>query len=62
MSKYPKLTHYVSEIDQDLQKFDKEHPEPSASQKKEQEKYAKIYRLRDTVNPSKKTDIPWENF
>jgi len=50
MSKYPKLTHFVSEIDQDLQKFDKEHPKRSLSQQKEQEKYARISYLRDIAN------------
>jgi hypothetical protein len=50
MSHYPKLTDFVSEIDQDLQQFDKKHPQPSRSQQKEQEKYARIYYLRDTAD------------
>lgn len=62
MSKYPKLTHYVSEIDLDLQKFDKEHPQPSLTQQKEQEKYANIYKLRDTVNHAKQPIKIWEDF
>ncbi len=62
MSQYPKLTHYVSEIDLDLQKFDKEHPKLSLSQQKEQEKYAKIYKSRDTVDKSKQPVKTWGNF
>ena len=34
MNQYPKLTNYVSEIDQFLQQFDKEHPGLSLSQEK----------------------------
>jgi hypothetical protein len=55
--------NYISEIDQDLQNFDKQHPSLSLSQQKEQEKYVRIYSLRD--NPEQKiktTKTLWENF
>jgi len=44
------LESYVSEIDQFMQKFDQEHPALSQSQKKEIEKYDRIYFLRDAEN------------
>lgn len=63
MHKKPKLTRYVSEIDQFLQSFDKAHPELSLSQQKEQDKYRVIYFLRDVarkaVAHSKKI---WDKF
>jgi hypothetical protein len=43
-----KNSGFVSEIDQFLQKFDQEHPELSAAQRKEKLKYERIYRLRDS--------------
>lgn len=62
MSNYPKLTNFVSEIDQDLQKFDKEHPQPSLSQQKEQEKYAHIYYLRDIADRPEQAEKIGEDF
>lgn len=62
MNKKPKLTHYVSEIDQFLQSFDKSHPELSLSQQQEQEKYRLIYLLRDVAErPDTHSEI-WEKF
>lgn len=52
MSKNPIYKNYISEIDSVLQAFDKEHPELSKAQKKEQEKYAHIYYLRDVADRS----------
>lgn len=53
---------YVSPIDEALMTFDKEHPKKSASQKREINKYAEIYRLRD--NPNAKPTPPkfWDKF
>ena len=62
MSKYPKLTNYVSEIDQFLQQFDQTHPEKSLSQKKEIDKYQHVYSLRDTAEPPSSKKILWEDF
>ncbi len=44
-----KQMHYVSEIDQFLQQYDKQHAEQSVSQQKEITRYQRIYRLRDVV-------------
>jgi hypothetical protein len=53
-----KNTGYVSEIDQFLQEFDKQHPELSASQRKEKLKYARLNQLRDNKNRVINTIIP----
>lgn len=63
MNKNPILTGYVSEIDQLLQKFDKDHPETSVSQQKEYHKAQRIIRLRTTINPmTQNTSTLWEDF
>lgn len=62
MSNYPKLTHYVSEIDQFLQSFDRENPEKSLSQLGEENKYRRIYYLRDVADRPTKTNKLWEDF
>jgi hypothetical protein len=62
MSKYPMLTHYVSEIDQFLQNFDKNHAVLSKSQQKEQVKYRRIYALRDDINNVEPSIKLWKNF
>jgi hypothetical protein len=46
------LNIYISALDQFLIHFDGEHPKLSASQRKEKEKYARIYKLRDDKNAS----------
>lgn len=51
MSKNKMQRAYVSRIDQFLIKFDQEHPELSVSQKREIEKFRRIYRLRDDAHP-----------
>lgn len=52
------LRNFVSEIDQFINAFDKEHPELSKSQQKEIEKYNRIFFLRDKENhPEEKKDI-----
>ena len=56
------LTEYVSEIDQFLQEFDKQHPDLTKSQQKEQAKYRRIYRLRDTTERPDDTVKLWEGF
>lgn len=62
MSKQPMLTNYVSEIDQFLQKFDKEHSQLSRSQKQEIEKYRRVYYLRDVVDRPDELLKLWEGF
>lgn len=41
------LETYVSELDQFLTHLDREYPKLSLSQRKEKEKYNRIYQLRD---------------
>lgn len=62
MSNYPKLTNYVSEIDQVLQAFDHEHPELSLSQRYEKEKYRRVYFLRDNIEQLSPIVKFWEKF
>ena len=62
MSKYPLLSNYVSEIDQFLQAFDKQNPEPSVAQKKEIKKYQRVYSLRDDATRVEKPSSLWEKF
>jgi hypothetical protein len=63
VSRAPKLTNYVSDIDQFLQEFDKQHPKLTKSQQKEDTKYSRIYRLRDnTERASEDSTQLWEGF
>jgi hypothetical protein len=62
MSNLPKLTRYVSEIDQFLQTFDHEHPELAKSQQKEQTKYRRVYLLRDDPLALDSSQIGWDKF
>lgn len=54
-------TNYVSEIDQFLQTFDKQH-NLSKSQQKEQATYRRIYALRDSAEQSTVMHSLWEKF
>ena len=56
MAAKQKQMHYVSEIDQFMQEFDKKHPEPSKSQQREIEKHQRIFRLRDDPNYTESDD------
>ncbi len=56
------LQNYVSEIDQLLIKFDKEHPLLSKSQLKEVKKYELIYFLRDIGTRLMQPKKLWEGF
>lgn len=62
MSRQPKLTTYVSVMDQFLQAFDKNHPEQSLSQQKEEAKYRRIYFLRDEENRPAEMRTSWEGL
>lgn len=62
MSKFPKLNNFVSEIDQFLQSLYKQKPALSLSQKKEKEKYARIYFLRDVPERLNKPNTLWDEF
>lgn len=56
------LDYYTSEIDQFLKNFDKTHPNLSASQRKEKEKFTRIYQLRDDPKAHEINDDFWDNF
>jgi hypothetical protein len=62
VSRQPILTNYTSEIDQFFHEFDKQHPEASKSQKKEQAKYCRIYQLRDTTERLDDNKKLWDGF
>jgi hypothetical protein len=57
-----KITNFVSEIDQFITAFDKEHPEKSKSQLKEIAKAQRVTRLRDDPEATETTGTLWENF
>jgi hypothetical protein len=56
------LNYYISELDQFLTHFDRENPKLSASQRKEKEKFARIYRLSDNPNPAEMEETFWDKF
>ncbi len=56
------LTYYISELDQFLIEYDKSHPKLSTSQRKEIEKYARVYALRDHPSEPPAKEIFWDNF
>ncbi len=63
MSRQPIDKNYVSEMDDLLMDFDKNHPILTQSQQKERNKYLRIYRLRDTSErPPNNSKKIWEGF
>lgn len=63
LKEFLNLNFYVSKLDQFLTEFDKKHPNLSASQRKEMEKFERIYKLRDDAKASDvKPDTFWKNF
>ncbi len=56
------LNFYTSGLDQFLTGFDKTHPKLSASQHREMDKYARIYRLRDKPSESSDEKTFWDKF
>lgn len=62
MSRQPKLTNYVSDIDQFLQDYDKQNPKQSPSQQKEEAKYRRIYFLRDEANRPDEEHSAWQGL
>lgn len=61
MSKDKTLTRYVSPVDQFINKFNEEHPQLSASQIQEKEKYNRISFLRDVADRAEENKLP-EDF
>lgn len=56
------LEYFTSEIDQFLIDFDHSHPKLSESQRKEKDKYQRIYALRDDPRAYIEVDDFWHNF
>lgn len=57
------LNFYVSELDRFLADYDKAHPDLSKSQRKEFEKYQRIYQFRDNPEAvARKRSSFFENF
>lgn len=61
MKNQPILTHYISDMDKLLQQGAKQYPQ-SLSQKKECDKYRRIYALRDQVSVPSTLSKLWEQF
>lgn len=57
------LGFYTSELDQFLEQYEKTHPQLSDSQRKEVEKFKRIYQLRDKPAESTRDDSNlWDKF
>lgn len=56
------LAYYTSELDQFLNEYNKAHPQLSDSQRREIEKYAHIYALRDNPSSAKAEKKQWDQF
>ena len=56
------LQNFVSELDQFLQEFDREHTVKSASQQKEINKHSRIAKLRDQEQADKPESTLWSEF
>lgn len=56
------LNYYTSELDDFLAELAKSYPKLSPSQRKEIEKYKRIYALRDQPSPVEQTDTLWDKF
>ena len=54
------MRHYVSDIDQFLKDFDRNHPEKTESQIEEINKHKRVFYRRD--HKVDDNDIPWEDF
>lgn len=53
---------YISDIDQFIMAFDKDHPNKSASQQAEIAQYARIFYLRDNEVATLSKNNTWQNF
>jgi hypothetical protein len=56
------LGYYSSNLDEFLADFDRTHHKMSASQRKEIEKYRRVFALRDHALNTPMTEIFWEKF
>jgi len=56
------LSYYISGLDKFLAEFKKSHKKLSSSQRKEIEKYNRIYALRDQPAPPETKKTLWDKF
>jgi hypothetical protein len=56
------LDYYTSELDQFLTEFSKKHPKLTPNQRKEVQKYERVYRLRDDPQYVEHKSTFWANF
>lgn len=54
--------YFISDAEKFLYEFNKSHPEKSASQLKEIEKYERIAYLRDHANKASNKNTVWDGF
>ena len=57
-----KNNHFVSELDQFLKAFDQTHPRLATSQVQEQQKYNRVYQLRDNKIAIHLPETLWDKF
>jgi hypothetical protein len=56
------LGFYTSELDVFLKQWDQQHPQLSASQRQEVNKYQRVYRLRDQAVSTPEAKTFWDKF
>jgi hypothetical protein len=61
-SRAPILRGYVSEIDQFLRELEHLPGVKSDARLKEEQKYQRIFALRDVPQTSLQIEMPWKNF
>lgn len=56
------LNFYISELDQFLVKFERDHPKLSQSQLKERQKHDRVFALRDKSTRIEPNQDVWDKF
>lgn len=62
IKKWLNLSFYISELDQFLTFLKQQFPKPSAAQQREQEKYQRIFALRDRQHETPSKKKLWDKF
>lgn len=62
IKKFLNLEYYTSTLDLFLAKYRQQHPAASHSQRKEIEKYTRIYQLRDHAKTEPAPKKIWDKF
>ena len=57
-----KINNFISEPDKFLKKFDRQHPEKSASQQAEIAKHEHLAKLRDEQQSTNEQEEIWQDF